>query len=37
MKNSCRILGYDLIRIVAIFMVVVIHSNVIYLENNVGS
>lgn len=36
MKNSCRILGYDLIRIVAIFMVVTIHSNVIYLTNNFG-
>lgn len=37
MKNSCRVIGYDLVRTIAIFMVVAIHSNVIYLESNQGN
>lgn len=37
MKKEGRIIGYDILRIIAIIMVVIIHSNVIYLSNNQGS
>ena len=37
MRNGYRTLGYDFLRTIAIFMVIIIHSNVIYLETNKGA
>ena len=37
MKSGHRIIGYDLMRTIAIFMVVAIHSHVVYLGRNQGS
>lgn len=37
MERENRIIGYDCLRIIATFMVIAIHSNVIYLANNLGS